>query len=198
MKKPIWFNACYIIVLSILLLLLLMTNKGINSLNRQYSELEITSALRADSLRKIFDFFKNDAFIVCDRIKDCEILNVTTKKQLNLFSILNRPSNVLIRLIDTDCNSCNQRQEDILNELLCNYENIIVLSNVTNIGRLRLFLHDNSFNFKSVIYCLNAKNKLFQEDDTSKVLVAYVGNEGTILKAHYFDHNSLFLIKMLI
>jgi NAD(P)H-nitrite reductase large subunit len=118
-----------------------------------------------------------------------------TKELVKLFSLTDKSLNVIIRLANTNCSSCNRKSIEMIHEL-SGYNNLIVVSNAANMRELRLLVGENEI--KQIIYCLDSAGKLFKEDDDTKNLIVYVKENGTILKAYYVEDDLLFLVKSII
>jgi hypothetical protein len=160
-----------------------------------YYKIEKENILRSDSITKIISVLENTNSVYSSQIENRTIWNTRTKEPNDLYTLLNESSTIIIRLGNTSCSPCNQKQIKFIEDLP-NYNNILILSNVNNIRELRLFLHENKI--KQTVYWIESKYKLFEEDDNTKVLVMYVNNNGTILRAYHLDEETFFLINSII
>lgn len=184
------------IFVACVLFFLIISNR-LNNIRNKCFELEKANALRADSIKKITSVIENVNIGNSCKVQNCSVKNTLTNESVKLSTLFDKSlnANIIYRLIDTSCSSCNKKQIEILNYLQ-RFENLIVLSNASNSRRLRLFSIETKI--KSPIYQLESSRKLFHDDDNTKVLVMYVNNEGTILRAYHLSEDTLFLIKHIV
>jgi hypothetical protein len=165
-------------------------------MQKKCTKLEETNVLQADSLYRIIDFLKVSNTVNSLKITDCVVWDVKSKDSLKLSDLLKKSSkNIIFRLINTSCSSCNTEQIEILNYLQ-KFDNVIALSNLSNARELRLFLHENSIEFP--IYYVNSQEKIFLEEDNTKILILFTDQKGTILRVYYLEEDTFFLIKTIL
>lgn len=173
---------------------LFMISIRFNKLNIECSQIEQISDLKTDSIRKITRFIENTNLLTNTKVENCCLTNIYTSEPLKLSSLLNETlgTKIICRLIDTSCGSCNKKQIEMINGLRV-LENLIILSYARNARQLRFFTYET--NSKSTIYQINSSQKLFPDDDNTKVLVMYVNNEGAILRAYHLNEDIFFMTK---
>ncbi|MDR0560662.1 MAG: hypothetical protein LBG92_10875 [Prevotellaceae bacterium] len=196
MKKYGYIYVC-IIVLAAFIFSFTFVNIKIRKLQTKYDTLEFDSKKKSDSIVKIINVLQSANSVCNFKIEDCILWNTLVKDPVNLFSLLSDKSlTTIIRLSHTSCSSCTKKQMTTLIDNLSDCEDLLILSNVSNLRELRLFLRENKV--KQTVYWIDSACNLFNDDDISKVLVMKVNKDGTILNSYYFDEQMLFLIKSVI
>ncbi|MDR2424583.1 MAG: hypothetical protein LBD59_07660 [Prevotellaceae bacterium] len=195
MKKISVISLIILMILSVIAVF--VQQATINILHKRCNDFDKIIFLQADSLVKMIELVKNSNLMNCSQMENCIVWNSATKEPVHLFTLINHSFNntIIIRLSDTSCSTCNQKQIQMIKELP-DYTNLLLISNISNLRELRIFLRENSI--KQTVYWIDNQNKLFREDDISKILVMNVKSDGTILRSHYIDENTLSLINLII
>ncbi len=184
------------IILAFVIFYFIVSNK-LGVIKNEHFELKRTSILQTDSINQILEVVRKVNLVKSFKVQDCSLISTSTNECVNLFSLLNNVKGVSIiyRLIETGCGSCNKKQIEFLNKIQ-KINNLIVLTYPNSARYLRLLA--NSSQIQNTMYQLEISCKLFKSDDKSKILIMYVNNKGTILRAYFLNEESLFLIKNIV
>jgi hypothetical protein len=167
-----------------------------DKMHSKCNELEQAIALKTDSIREIIKVIEEVNLIGNYKVENLSVTNTITNEPLKLYDLFTKFHYFIIyRLVNTGCSSCNKKQIEMLNYLQKD-NNIIILSYANNARQLRLF--SSEIENKSIIYQVDSSHKLFKCDDSTKVLIMYVNNSGTILRAYLLNEEILFLIKHIV
>jgi len=163
----------------------------------QNIELQAKNDKLSDNFNRIINVVKHSNSCDYLRLNDNILKNVTTGQSIGISSLLQAPNNINIvfRMMDTTCGSCNEKQIGKI-ELLKKIDNTIILINESNARNTLWFQKEKSI--KCDIYQIDQNDRIFKDDDKIKALLAYVNNDGIILKAYYFTENDLFLMDEII
>lgn len=163
----------------------------------QNIELQAMNDKLSDNFNRIINVVKLSNSCGYLKLNDNRLKNVTTGQSIGISSLLQAPNNVNIvfRMMDTTCGSCNKKQIAKI-ELLKKIDNTIILTNESNARNILWLLKEKSI--KCNIYQIDQNDKIFKDDDKNKALLAYVNNDGIILKAYYFTEKDLFLMDEII
>ncbi len=135
----------------------------------------------------------------CDYLKlnDSRLKNVISGQSISISSLLQAPNNINIvyRVMNTTCEICNKKQIAKI-EFLKKFDNTIILTNEINTRSILWFLKEKDI--KCDIYQIDNDDEIFKGDDKNKALLAYVDNDGAILKAFFFTEEDLFLLNEII
>jgi hypothetical protein len=186
--------AYFAVMLFVCIFVAFYSNAKIDVLKKNILKIDANYESQKDSLIKIIEMLMTANHINESKINNCIVRNTSTDEEVKLFDILDNHQTIIIRLINTGCNPCNQDQIEMLKRLV-GLDNLVILANLTNMKLLRLFLNENNI---SAVYWLKDTDILFQEDDNTKILVSYVNREGTILRAYHIDLNMLYIVQSLV
>lgn len=173
--------AIYIIVLNI------------RNEERDFLILENLNA-KNDSLRLYKSFVDDIGMFVNCSLKNCYIYNVISKQKIELYNKL-RSNSIIYKIANNSCASCIENQIKMI-EYIQKFENIIVLSNGSNIRQIRLFVNNN--HILTDVYQTENSHLLFEGDEIDKSYILYVDKNGSILSYLKIDTENIFLIKYLL
>lgn len=184
-----------IIITTVLSILLIYSTLGLAKMKKNYAQAENIIIEQTDMIYTLTDFIKVSNKHNKTKLSNCQLFNLKTKDSVLLYTLLNGKSNYLIyKFLETNCGSCNQKQINAL-EYFKDFENVIIISNISSVRELKLFLSQNNILFP--VYFMKQQEKLFMEDNSDKIQVIVVNNDKMILKTYTFDENNLNMAKIL-
>lgn len=162
-----------------------------------YVDMNTKSISQSDSINQIINIIKNTNSIKYAKLNNNSLKNITTGQLVGISSLLQSPTNINIvyRMMDTSCGSCNIKQIKKIS-MLQDLDNTIILSNKSNAREILWLMKENKITAN--IYQIEKQDKLFSEDDLSRTLLSFVCNDGTILRAYSLKEEDLFFIDRII
>lgn len=187
MKKV--FNICFFFLIGLFCLYMYVLTKKSSSFIVDLSE---DLKYKNDTIMMYKSFVDDINVFVSYPIANCEITNVNTGVKSNLYELLS--TNVIIyKMTYSSCASCIAEQIDLI-KYLQKFENVIVLSQNSNLRHLRLFLKENQIS--TDIYHMENSLKLFEDDNNVNSILLNVNKYGDILSFININFESNNLLKI--
>ncbi len=163
----------------------------------QNIELQAKNDKFSDNFSRIINVVKHSNSFDYLELNQNRLKNVTTGQSICISSLLQAKNNINIvfRMMDTTCGSCNKKQVAKI-ELLKKNDNAIILAYESNARDILWLLKEKSI--KCEIHQIANDDKIFQGDNKNKALLAYVNNDGIVLKLYYFTEEDLFLVNEIV